>query len=52
MKTVKVTKNGETKTVESGSLHIWQARGWVEAKETTYKPSATTSSYSYDKTSR
>lgn len=52
MEFVKITRNGETKTVEKGSVHIYAKRGWVKVNETTYKPNTTTSSYSYDKTSR
>lgn len=29
MEFVKITKNGETKTVEKGAVSLWAMRGWV-----------------------
>lgn len=56
MEFVKITRNGETKTVEKGAVHIYAMRGWTvdKSESKTAKSSYSTSntSYPYDKTSR
>lgn len=40
---VKITKGGETKTVEKGVVHIYAMRGWTVVKESSkpaYAPTA------------
>lgn len=56
MEFVKITKSGETKTVEKGAVHIYAMRGWTidKGENKTAKSPYTTAntSYSYDKTNK
>ena len=55
MQFVKISKDGETKTVESGAVHIWEMRGWIRVnnesnmEKMTYSTKTSNSSPYYNK---